>query len=84
MINFNETMQDDLKFEQLIATFTEPEKFLARQLREVQKECAARKICSMPQFTRKQIGIGISGVSAISAIIVGLIELAKALINRGG
>jgi hypothetical protein len=80
----NEPIQDDLKFEALIAEFTEPEKFLARQVRAVQKECTKRGVC--PQgvsFTRKQMLTGIGGVTGISAIVVALIELAKALITGG-
>ncbi len=80
----NEPIQDDLKFEALIADFTEPEKFLARQVRAVQKECGKRAVCPQAvSFTRKQLITGIGGVTGISAIVVAVIELAKALITGG-
>ncbi len=84
MATFHDYMQDDLKFEALIDKFSEPEKFLARQIRAVQFECSKRAMC--PQgvsFTRKQLITGIGGVTGISAIVVAIIELAKALITGG-
>ncbi len=68
-------MSEDLEFEKLIAGFNDPEKFLARQIREVQRVCANRNTCVPIEITRKQFIIGASGVTVISGIIVGIYEL---------
>ena len=70
-----EDIQDDLKFEKLIAGFNEPEKFLARQIRDVQKECEKRRYCQPISFSRKHIMIAIGGVGGISALVAGIIQL---------
>jgi hypothetical protein len=73
-------MMDDLKFETQISEFSEPEKFLARQIRKVEIECALRKYCAAaPQFSRKQLAVGGGAVTLITAIVALLIELIKLL-----
>lgn len=73
-------IQSDLQFEQLITSFTEPEKFLARQIREVQKRCVTRN-CQTFSFTKKQLAGGAGGMAGIAGVVYAIIELIKLFVH---
>ncbi len=66
-------MLNDLEFEQKIKDFSPAERFLAREIYEIKKQCA---MCNQPD--RKQRVFNITGlVGFVVAVIVGLIEYFK-------
>ena len=77
----NADIQDDLAFEQLIHDFNEPEKFLARQIRVVQKRCSSRSTCPTFSFTRRQIATGAGGVVGIAGALYAIAEAIRAMVS---
>lgn len=82
----NDDMSKDLQFEKQIEEFSEPEKFLAREIRKVQKECASRATCYPVQaqatLSKKQIAIGGISVGGITTLVVYLYDLIVNLLNN--
>ena len=77
-------MSSDLAFEKLIKDFSPAEQFLARELRDVKRECEARKTCYPPPaiiMSKKAIAGGIGGVGVIATLINIVIEVLR---NRLG
>ena len=68
-------MTSDLEFEEMIKEFTPSERFLARQVRDIQILCAHRATCyPSVQFSRKQIAVGLGGLSGYTVVIVAIAE----------
>lgn len=84
--DLNQSMYDDLMFEDVIKDFSPPEKFLARQLREVQRECEARgRACSatiVPSFTKKQIAVGTAGIGGIATAVSIIAQVVIKLLEK--
>ena len=77
-------MSSDLAFEKLIKDFSPAEQFLARELRDVKKECETRKTCYPAPalvMSKKMLAGGVGGVGVIATIINIVIEVMK---NRLG
>lgn len=73
-------MSSDLAFEKLIKDFSPAEQFLARELRDVKKECETRKTCYPAPaliMSKKAIASGVGGVGVIATIINITIELLR-------
>lgn len=91
-----ESMTDDIAFEKLIAEWSAAEQFLARRTRAIEKragnieeECKRRAVCGMPisttpHFSRKQIAVGASGVSALAIIINAILYVLSRVVNAVG
>ena len=73
-------LQEDLAFERDIEGFSDTEKFLARQIRIIQKQCASHP-CGAFTFTRKQIIAGVGGSAGISGVIITIVELIKSFVH---
>ena len=76
----NNGMSSDLAFEKLIKDFSPAEQFLARELREVKKECETRKSCYPAPaliMSKKAIAGGIGGVGVIATLINIVIEVLR-------
>ena len=77
-------MFNDLKFEELIENKTPFEQFLARTVRDIQKECNARKYCPASfALSKRQVAAGIGSVTGISTIIYTAIEVIKKITVGG-
>ena len=73
-------MSSDLAFEKLIKDFSPAEQFLARELREVKKECETRKTCYPAPahiMSKKVLAGGVGGVGVIATVINITIELLR-------
>ena len=73
-------MSSDLAFEKLIKDFSPAERFLARELRDVKKECETRKTCYPSPalvMSKKAIAGGVGGVGVIATIINITIEVLR-------
>ena len=55
-------IQNDLDFEKQIAAFTAPERFLARQIRGIEKNCP---MCAEATARSQKQAVGIGGLSGI-------------------
>ena len=73
-------MSKDLAFEKLIKDFSPAEQFLARELRDVKRECETRKTCYPAPaliMSKKAIAGGIGGVGLVATIINIAIEVIR-------
>ena len=73
-------MSQDLAFEKLIKDFSLAEQFLARELRDVKRECETRKTCYPAPaliMSKKALAGGLGGVGVIATIVNIVIEVIR-------